>query len=68
MLNPSQWVLDLVTEGLTLKFRSLPPLSRVPIPVVLPTDPAKRQALLAEIDTMLDKWAVEIVPGTDPGF
>ena len=68
MINPSKWVLDVVAEGLKLRFKSLPPLSRHPIPVVLPRDPEKRQALLEEVETMLLKYATEEIPGTDPGF
>ena len=48
-ITSDPWVLRTVREGLTLKFKSRPPLSTVPIPVVLSKDPTKREALLQEV-------------------
>jgi hypothetical protein len=48
-----------VGQGLSLGFKSLPPLSDRPIPVVLPKDKIKHNFLLAEVDTMLEKGAIE---------
>jgi hypothetical protein len=46
-ITSDKWVLDTVGEGLKLKFKSLPPLSKTPKPVSLPKDNLKKEELLA---------------------
>ncbi len=55
-------------EGLKLKFKSLPPLSKTPRPVTLPSDTQKRDALMNEVDSMLKTGAIEKVNNPDPSL
>ena len=46
----------------------MPPLSKTPRPVQLPKDTRKWEALLEEVQSMLEKGAIETVEDPDPGF
>ena len=67
-LNLSMWHHRLLTSGLHLSFIRPPPLSRTPRPVHLPVNPDKRSVLLAEVQALLSKKALERVSDPSPGF
>ncbi|VDI22173.1 Hypothetical predicted protein [Mytilus galloprovincialis] len=53
---------DKSSGGLTLQFKNPPPLSEVPISLSHIQDPVRYQLLSVEVDTMLQKSAIEEVP------
>ena len=65
---PEPWHQGTIGPGLKLNFISLPPLSPVPIPVHLPSDPVKAAILIEEVQDMLRKAAIEKVIDPGPGF
>ncbi|CAG2189804.1 unnamed protein product [Mytilus edulis] len=64
------YVLSIIRGGLTLQFKNPPPLSAVPISLSHTQDPVKCQLLSVEVDTMLQKAAIEEVSilTLSPGF
>ena len=65
----SAWLLQLIYEGVSLSFINPPPLTRHPRPIQLPADPMKRQALLNEVRSLLQKKAIiEVSTPTSMGF
>ena len=64
-LTDNKWVLSIVRNGFKIAFKSIPPLSVVPISLSQSSSPLLQE----EIVELLKKWAVERVqnPGT-PGF
>ena len=62
------WQVKLLSQGLTLQFVQMPPLSVSPIAIKLPLNVLKRQVLLQEIQSLLDKEAIEVVSDRSPGF
>ena len=65
----SDWVVSVLREGYALEFESDPPLSNVCLIDSCPSNPAKRELLRQEFDTMIQKGALEPVRVSDsPGF
>ena len=66
----NRFILGVIRDGLTLSFQVPPPLSPRFIPFSLPKEGSpKRAALLAEIETMLQKGAiVPVSPEAPTGF
>ena len=56
------YVLSIIQGGLTLQFKNPPPLSEVPIRLSHIQDQVRYQLLSVEVDTMLQKSAIEEVP------
>lgn len=44
-ITTDEWVLETISQGLTLKFKTQPPLSPKPIPISLPKDTEKSELL-----------------------
>ena len=69
-IGAAPWVVSVLRDGYRIPFEDHPPpLARSPIP--FPTyrpDSERSLALLQEIETMLTKGVLEIVPERDPGF
>ena len=68
-IGADQWILDLVTNGYRLEFAERLQLTRMPKRTVLPRDKVRVQALLAQVQMLLEKRVIETVlkPNT-PGF
>ena len=63
------WVITVLREGYRVPFHHPPPLSLIPMD--FPSYSGNKEkflALQAEVAEMLQKNAIEEVPGTDPGF
>ncbi len=58
-ITTDQWVLEIISNGYTLPFMAPPPLKLEPLETPLPTDPQRREALWTEVQSLLDKGAVE---------
>ncbi len=55
-----QWVLEIISNRYTLPlFMAPPPLKPEPLETPLPTVPQRREALWTEVQSLLDKGAVE---------
>ena len=68
-LITDSWVLDKIDQGLRISFSSPPPLTSLPRWTRVPSDPSKALALRTEVQSLLDKAAVEILPPPyPPGF
>ena len=65
-----KWVRDTVQIGYALEFTSTPPFSSTPRPTPIPSDKQKRLALENEIQTLLQKRAIQRVQqgNTGQGF
>ncbi len=57
--NGDQWVLQTISQGYALPFLSSPPVSAGPVETPLPVSSLKREALWTEVQSLLDKGAVE---------
>ena len=62
------WVLRTVTSGYQLEFTSPPPAFSRPLTTTIPTNKEKRQALHQEIQELLKKQAIEVVPASRVAF
>ena len=68
-IQADDWVVSVLREGLMLDFRELPPLSNVPVLFPLPTSQLRASALVAEVQSLLDKGVVSpVLSPTSPGF
>ena len=67
-LQNATWHVQLISQGLTLKFLKAPPLTCVPIEIKLPVNLTRRQVLLQEVNSLLEKQALELVSDRSPGF
>ncbi len=61
-ITTDQWVLEIVSNGYALLFIAPPPLASEPLEMPLPTIPQRREALWTEVQSLLDKGAVEEIP------
>ena len=68
-VGADSWTVSVLRDGYRLPFESPPPLTRTPIlfPAYRPGSP-QSLALRQEIEKMLAKGALEIVPDPGPGF
>ena len=68
-VGADSWTVSVLRDGYRLQFESPPPLTRTPIlfPAYRPGSP-QSLALRQEIEKMLAKGALEIVPDPGPGF
>ena len=68
-VGADSWTVSVLRDGYRLPFKSPPPLTRTPIlfPVYRPGSP-QSLALHQEIEKMLAKGVLEIVPDPGPGF
>ena len=69
-IGAEPWVVSVLREGYRIPFRDLlPPLARSPVsfPKYRPDSPHVL-ALRQEVESMITKGALEIVPDLDPGF
>lgn len=64
-ITSDDWILKIVQEGLKLVFIKHPPNTGVRITNV--QDVVQRQCILEEIESLLEKHAIEIVPKTQEG-
>ena len=60
-MGAESWVLSTVKKGLRIQFHSSP-LTTDPSPIQLPKNKVRRKVLLSEIEAMLQKKALEVVP------
>ena len=67
-IQGTSWQVRLLSQGLRLPFVNFPPLTHVPSAIKLPLNVAKRQVLLKEVESLLRKEALEVVPDPSPGF
>ena len=68
-LGNSRLITNIVKSGYHLPFRSMPPLSKVPLITSGYSDPEKRSALRAEILKLVQKGAIEPVRDqSSPGY
>ena len=67
-MTSDTWVLRTVTAGYQLEFTSPPPAFSRPLTTTIPTDKEKRLALRREIQELLKKQAIEIVPPSKVAF
>ena len=68
LVTSDTWVLQTVSDGYRLEFTSSPPHFSGMRTTNLPMDAAKRLALTKEVDQLVAKNAVEIVPREDVTF
>ncbi len=70
LITPDRWVLDTISHGYALEFSSAPPSGMLVRPTPVPSDPSKRRYLEEEINSLLAKRAVRVVPSgeTRTGF
>ena len=64
-------MLSIIRGGLTLQFKDQPPLSVTPVVLSHTSDPLKFQLLSVEVETLLEKAAIEEILPSDlrtPGF
>ena len=67
-ITGSVWVLSVIESGYKIPFKTLPPLSNVPLPFYI-TDPQEKELVQGEIDSFLSRNAVERVYNVEsPGF
>ena len=64
-ITSDRWVLDTVSEGYRLEFTSPPPQTPAFRETKIPSDPDQRQALLAEVQQLQEKAAIQRVPPQD---
>ncbi len=63
------WTLHIIEKGYRIPFHSTPPLRCTPLPCVLPRDTIRRDALQLEVQSLLEKQAVEeVLDVASPGF
>ena len=69
-VTSDRWVLETIGRGYALEFTRTPPSDMLSRPTPVPSDLAKRRSLEGEINALLLKGAVRIVPrsGTQTGF
>jgi hypothetical protein len=61
-ITSDQWVLSTIREGYTIEFARPPPLNPISImETFLPKDPTMASALTQEVQSLLDKKAIEMV-------
>ncbi len=60
-ITTDQWVLEIVSNGYALPFMASP-LAPEPLETSLPTIPQRREALWTEVQSLLDKGAIEEFP------
>ena len=68
LLPLSPWHCRLLNQGLRWHWTKLPPLTCHPVVTPLPVDLAKRNVLIQEINALLTKNALVVVPPGSPGF
>ncbi len=67
-ITTDRWVLEIVKNGYALPFTAPPPMAREPLETPLPVLPLKREALWTEVQSLLDKGAIEEIPLGDWGW
>jgi hypothetical protein len=67
-LGLSPWHRKILLHGLHLSFTHIPPMSSTPRPIILPRNSIKAQVLIQEVQSLLQKKALEEVTDNSPGF
>ena len=58
-ITTDRWVLEIISNGYALPFMAPAPMGREPLETPLPILPLKREALWTEVQSLLDKGAIE---------
>ncbi len=61
-ITTNRWVLEIVSNGNALPFLPPPPMAKEPLENPLTVIHLKREALSAEVQSLLDKGAIEEIP------